>query len=124
MKVLVLSLVSLVFFVILYSGDLKFYFCGENRVLCWQRFNLIFILSFFGPAFLLSTLISFRVSDQVFNAWKKITFYFIPIYAFIIILMPWSVGDEIAGFTKGMVGLVLTGGYMIFSCIYLLTKKH
>lgn len=109
---------------ILYSNDLKYSYCGEDRFLCLQKFNLAFIILLFGPALLISALIARKVSDGTFNAWKQITYYFIVAYVVIIILMPWSVGDEIAGFTKGMVGLVLCIGYTLFSVVYLLKNRQ
>ena len=122
-KILALSVSLIVIFAVLYSGDLKFTFCGDSRVLCWQKFNLVFILSFFGIALFISSLAAFKASEQAFNSWKKITAYFFLAYVCILLLMPWSVGDEFAGFTKGMLGIVLSVGYTLFSCAYLLTKK-
>ena len=119
----ILSGVLVVVLLALYSGDLKYSFCGDSRVLCWQKFNLIFILAFLGPALLISSLAFLKVSDTAFETWKKMTLYFVPAYIVIIVLMPWSVGDEIAGFTKGMVGLVLCAGYAVFSVIYLIKNK-
>ncbi|MBI2439448.1 MAG: hypothetical protein HYV45_02520 [Candidatus Moranbacteria bacterium] len=51
--------------------------------------------------------------------WKKLTLFSVLVYLFIIILMPWSVGDEIVGFTKGMAGLVLSILYLVISLIYI-----
>jgi len=123
-NLLALGLGLAVILVLFYSGDIKYTVCGDSRALCWQKFNLIFIISFFGPALLISSLISLKVSEGAFNKWKKMTYYFIPAYIIIITLMPWSVGDEIAGFTKGMTGLVLCIGYALFSVAYLLKNKQ
>jgi hypothetical protein len=84
---------------------------------------LVRILFLLGPALLISSLAALKASDVAFEAWRKMTYYFFPIYIVIITLTPWSVGDEFAGFTKGMVGLVLCTGYAIFSVIYLLKNK-
>lgn len=109
---------------ILLEETVKSNFCGPRDISCWENYNLLMVILLFSPALLISSLVSLKVSDGVFESWKKITFYFIPAYLVIIILMPWSVGDEIAGFTKGMLGLVLAVGYTIFSVIYLLSKKN
>ncbi|MCW1888217.1 MAG: hypothetical protein KIH67_001530 [Candidatus Moranbacteria bacterium] len=108
---------------ILLEEIIKSNFCGPRDITCWESYNLLMVILLLSPALLISSLISLKVSDTTFSAWKKITQYFIPAYLIIIILMPWSVGDEIAGFTKGMLGLVLCVGYTLFSCAYLLLKK-
>lgn len=109
---------------ILLEETVKSNFCGSRDIICWENYNLLLMILLLSPALLVSSLLSLKVSDKTFNEWKKMTFYFIPAYVVIITLMPWSVGDEIAGFTKGMVGLVLCIGYALASVIYLLKNKN
>ena len=119
-----LGIIISIIFILLYFGNLKFEICGDSKVLCWRKFNLIIILSFLGPALLVSSLFTLTASKSAFQAWKKITSYFVIFYILIITLMPWSVGDEFAGFTKGLFGLVLCIVYTFFSAIYLLVNKN
>ena len=109
---------------IFYPNDLKHTVCGSGDVDCRRIFNLIRIIFLLGPALLVTSLASLKTSSIAFESWKKTTLYFIPIYVIIILLMPWSVGDEIAGFTKGMLGLVLCIGYAFSSVIYLLKNRQ
>ena len=116
---------TVIFVALLFLEEsVKSNFCGARDLACWRYYNLLLTVLLLSPALLISSLVARRVPDEVFSKWKTITLYFIAAYLLIVILMPWSVGDEIAGFSKGMVALVLCVGYALFSCIYLLTKKN
>lgn len=123
---LIVSVFLVLALLVFVPNDLKYSYCGYDRFECWKIFNLIKIIFFFGPALLISSFVIFRSSESIFHKWKKFTLFFIPVYLAIVILMPWSVGDEIAGFTKGMVALVLSILYLASSLIYvfILTKKE
>lgn len=122
--VILLTLVLTVICATLYFSDIKMSICGDSSVLCWRKFNLSFILTLLGPAILIAAVISLSVSEAAFKSWKKLTLYFIPFYILVISVMPWSVGDEFAGFTKAAVGLFLCVSYVIFSTLYLLIKRN
>ncbi len=109
---------------LLLEETIKSNFCGSRDIICWENYNLLLVILLLSPALLTPALIAQKVSDVTFNEWKRVTYYFIPAYIIIITLMPWSVGDEIAGFTKGMTGLVLCIGYALFSVAYLLKNKQ
>ena len=116
-------LAAVFIFFYFFGKEIKMNFCEPRSSSCWDSFNLITILLLSGPTLFVSSLAAFKASEQTFNSWKKITAYFFLAYVGILLLMPWSVGDEFAGFTKGMLGIVLSVGYTLFSCAYLLTKK-
>jgi hypothetical protein len=106
----------------LFAKSIKLSACAAREIGCWENYNLISILFLLGPALLIPSLIALRVSEETFKKWKKTTIYFILTYLLIVILMPWSVGDEFVGFTKGLVGLVLCIIYLVLSTVYLLIK--
>ncbi len=116
---LIVSLVWVFFLIVFYPNTLKFSFCGTDPgVTCRELFKLFKSIFLFGPALLISSLAIYRVSEDIFLKWEKLTFISILAYLFIITLMPWQVGDEIVGFTKGMAGLVLSIFYLVISLIY------
>lgn len=119
-----LALFSLVVFFL--AADIRGILCDPNGWSCLDSYNLIAIVSFFGPAFFVTSLFIFRLSDESFRKWKKFTLFFFLVYLVVVVLMPWSVGDAIAGFSKGTAGLVLSSLYLIVSVIYItfLSRKE
>lgn len=119
-----LTVFSLVLF--FFANDIKYSYCGYDDWGCWDLYNLVTIILLLGPALLISSLVVYRVSEDIFLKWKKFTLFSIFVYLFIITFMPWEVGDEIAGFTKGMAGLVLSILYLVVSLTYIffLSRKN
>jgi hypothetical protein len=124
---LIVSLVWTLFLIFFYPNTLKFVFCGvDPDAFCREWFRLFKTLFLIGPALFISSLAVFLASEEVFRKWKKFTIFSILAYIAIVVLMPWSVGDEIAGFTKGMAGLVLSALYLVISLVYVffLSRKN
>ena len=106
--VLISGVVFTVIFGIFFTNDIKYSYCGYNALSCWERFNLLKIILFIAPSFLFASIVVLSSSEEVFRKWKRLTGFFIPTYLAIITIIPWEVGDEIAGFSKGTTGLVLS----------------
>lgn len=124
---LIAGLISTLFLIVFYPNTLKFTFCGvDPSAFCRELFKLFKSVLLFGPALLIASLTAYRVSEDIFLKWKRLTIFSVLAYLFIIILMPWSVGDEIVGFTKGMAGLVLSILYLVISLAYtfFLSRKN
>ena len=120
--VLVVSLIWVILLVVFYPNDFKYSYCGYDAWGCWKKFNLLRIIFLFGPALFISSLVTYWVSEDIFLKWRRLTVFYVLAYIAIVVLMPWEVGDEIAGFTKGLAGLVLSMVYLVISVSYVLIK--
>jgi len=95
--------------------------CGPVYNDCWDKVDLIWPpLSL--PLFLLS-LITYKMRDEVFNAWMKFAIWFVPLTMFLTFITPDSSGSlGLPAFGKGVVAFLLTALFTIISILIILVR--
>jgi uncharacterized membrane protein len=101
----------------LFSGDSCWnnaYFLGCSTVL------LYYILLLSIPVLLIS-IITYFMKDDVFNAWKRFTFTYLPIYILVVLASPWR-ASSFSPFEKGPVTLLILAIYVLISVLIIIWK--
>ena len=115
------GLLSLIFVVSDYVGTYKLcgsYYTGNCPIILHNSF--IFILPII-PIFILS-LITYWMNENVFRAWIRLTYFWIPLSILVVILTPETTGS-IFNIDKGFVSLVSSGLFVIISLLIIIISS-
>jgi hypothetical protein len=82
---------------------------------------MAYIFIIFVPTFIFS-LITFRMTENIFLFWRNFSFIYLFIYLFIIFIAPWEYTDYFAT-DKGTMSLMLIVTYIVIS-FFLVTFKY
>ncbi len=81
----------------------------------------IFLLPILPIALL--SLITYKMRDEVFNAWMKFAIWFVPLTMFLTFITPDSSGSlGLPAFGKGVVAFLLTALFTIISILIILVR--
>ncbi len=80
----------------------------------------VIILIIFLPIFLFS-LITYKMSDAVFQSWRKFVYWWVPLTIILTILAP-EYSQSLLPITKGVVSLGMSILFMIISLLVIVTK--
>ena len=123
-RLTLVSLVGLLIFLILISKRVLFVICYTHNSICIRSINYLILFLLFGVVVFFISLSMFFVKQKTFESWKGLTFiYYLPIYLFVLILIPWYFGDEFLHIQKDIIALIISSFYFIFSLIFIIYKS-
>ena len=122
-KLVFVGFISSFVFLFLIPREILSKICPTNNSICIDSFNYLLLVLMFGVMLFLFSIISFFVKDIVFDSWKKITFIYLFIYLFIIIVTPWYAGDGFFHIQKDLIAAGFLIFYFIFSLIFIIYKS-
>ena len=103
------------------------YLCGEHNYECEDRFEILFpILFLFFPTLFLS-IITFFLRDEIFRAWLKFAYWWMPLSIFFIYLSANAGGGGGWGIPTlidpEFVSMVFSGFFFIISIFVIMSKR-
>ena len=97
--------------------------CGKEYNTCWDFFDLLWPPFFLGIPIFLISILTYRMREEIFYAWVKFGYVWIPLSLLIIFTTPtvdhsWAIG----GLTRDTVTFVMSGLFLIISLILIAYK--
>ncbi len=123
-KLFFISFLSTISFLIIIPRDFLYNICSINNRFCVGIVNYSIILLMIGVSiFFISIIMFFVKKEEIFELWKKTLFIYLFIYLFIAVVTPWYAGDGFLNIQKGVVLLLVSGCYLLFSLFFIIYKS-
>lgn len=101
-KVLLIGLLGTTIFFSPYLYNQTFGCYGSSSFFCSSLYEIVAIITILFPFLMLFSIITYKMKNEIFDAWRNFSTWFIPLSAFIILIAPEDHTSFIAPSTKTM----------------------